>query len=358
LQGRSIGEEGGISRRERRGRFRAYGPQPSASPAKRHRRPPTLLVALALALLVLTTGCNGETSPTTAPAGRPDAGAERETPPRVLTTEAVPPHDIEAEEGVEHQGTAPGETSVVPVEVKGVVTDVVISIVYDNTATRPDLTADWGFGCVIETGDHTLLFDTGASGSLLLANLATMQVDPVDIDIVVLSHDHHDHTGGMESFLRRNSAVTVFAPRSWVETRTKSIAESGATLHTVEAARSLCEGVLSTGELAGSPPEQALIAVTERGCVLVTGCAHAGIVSMVRAAQAQTGRNVLLVVGGFHMAGHSPAELAGVIQELETLGVERVCPAHCTGERAITAFAAAFGDGYIPAGVGTVIRFP
>ncbi len=252
--------------------------------------------------------------------------------------------------GTTAQAATPG-----PVPDPGSVT---ITIVYDNTSTDPGLRADWGFACVIETPGSTILFDTGASGPILLHNLRALGISPADVDAVVISHAHSDHHGGLRDFLLENGEVTVFAPASLPEGMRNSIAEGGTAVEVITAGRELFPGVAVTGELPGSPPEQALVLETPGGVVVMTGCAHPGVVAIVDAARVLVGRDVDLVVGGFHMGGFAAGEVVEVARDLQERGVRRVCPAHCTGEAAMRTLAASFGEGFISAGVGAVIRMP
>ncbi len=155
--------------------------------------------------------------------------------------------------------TAPATTAVTTQESDSAVGPVTITIVYDNTSTGPELSADWGFACVIETGGPTILFDTGASGPILLGNLRALGIPPADIDAVVISHAHSDHTGGLKDFLRENSAVTLFVPASFPEGTRTSIAEGGTVVEVVTSGREILPGVSTTGELPGPPAEQALV---------------------------------------------------------------------------------------------------
>jgi 7,8-dihydropterin-6-yl-methyl-4-(beta-D-ribofuranosyl)aminobenzene 5'-phosphate synthase len=104
-----------------------------------------------------------------------------------------------------------------------------------------------------------------------------------------------------------------------------------------------------------STPEQALVIQTGDGIVVITGCAHPGIVEMVTQARALAGGPVRLVLGGFHLGDKSASQIRSIIADFRQLGVEQVAPAHCTGERAIAMFAALYGDSYIEAGAGRVI---
>ncbi len=88
-----------------------------------------------------------------------------------------------------------------------------VIIVYDNEA-NPGLESGWGFSCLIETQER-LLFDTGDSGDKLIYNLGQLNVQPESIAKVVISHNHWDHTGGLEEFLKVNNDAQVFHPKSF-----------------------------------------------------------------------------------------------------------------------------------------------
>ena len=90
--------------------------------------------------------------------------------------------------------------------------DLALTVLYDNVSDSPDLTADWGFSALVEYGSHRLLFDTGAVGSILLANMEQLGVDPHSIEAVILSHEHYDHTGGLQALLDTGARPTVYAP--------------------------------------------------------------------------------------------------------------------------------------------------
>jgi 7,8-dihydropterin-6-yl-methyl-4-(beta-D-ribofuranosyl)aminobenzene 5'-phosphate synthase len=117
----------------------------------------------------------------------------------------------------------------------------------------------------------------------------------------------------------------------------------------------IVEGMLTTGELDRGIPEQALVIRTPQGLVVITGCAHPGIVPIVERAVELTGEPVDLVLGGFHLGDSSRTGITHILEEFQRLGVRRVAPSHCTGELAIRMFAEEYGDDFIPTGVGSVI---
>lgn len=228
----------------------------------------------------------------------------------------------------------------------------VLTVLYDNNPYDPRLRTAWGFACLVETSHGVVLFDTGGDGGVLLANLETLGFDPRRIQAVVLSHIHSDHVGGLEALLKLNDDLIVYVPQSFPE---EFVAALGGRARVVEVAgrQEIIRGIYSTGELGDKIIEQSLVVETARGLVVLTGCAHPGVTQIVRRAAEQG--MVHLVMGGFHLAGASPAEVQEVIDELEALGVEKVAPCHCTGTDAIASFAEAFGPDFIQAGVGTVV---
>ena len=74
-----------------------------------------------------------------------------------------------------------------------------LTILYDNEAWNKNLKSDWGFSCLIETPGKNILFDTGASGKILLSNMRKLSIDPSIVDAVFISHRHWDHTGGISA---------------------------------------------------------------------------------------------------------------------------------------------------------------
>ncbi len=233
--------------------------------------------------------------------------------------------------------------------------EATITIVYDNNNYDSRLTLAGGFSCVVKLPEKTILFDTGGDGTILLSNVAKVDIDPEEIDTVVLSHIHGDHTGGLDKFLKQNSQVTVYMPLSFPQSMKQNVKSSGAIVVEVHEPRQLTDGVFTTGELDGGVREQSLLVRTSRGLVVITGCAHPGIVNMVKKAKEVTGDKVYLVMGGFHLRRAFPSQLSYVAENLLHLGVERVAPCHCSGDDARKLFKDYFGENYIDCGVGKEI---
>ncbi len=230
-----------------------------------------------------------------------------------------------------------------------------ILITYDNNPHDARLNTSWGFSCVVKYNQKSILFDTGGNSTILLDNMKKLQIDPKEIDSVVLSHIHGDHTGGLAGFLKKNNQVTVYIPISFPKSFKDEAKRYGATIEEVSASREIMPGVYTTGELGSAIKEQSLIVKTSKGMVIITGCAHPGIVGIVKASKEILNGNVYLVLGGFHLGGTSTSQIKSVIKNLERLGVEKMAPCHCSGEEARSLFQKSFGKNYMKAGVGMKI---
>ena len=235
--------------------------------------------------------------------------------------------------------------------------EIVITIVYDNNPGREGLTTAWGFAAMIQGLEKTILFDTGGEGRILMNNLNRLNLDPKEVDLLVLSHIHGDHTGGVPAFSKVRRDIPVYVPEGFDPGYHRRLQNRG--MKPVEAAESMVilPDARTTGTLGrGAIEEHALCVKTREGWVLITGCAHPGVANLAARAKEVTGGPIHLVVGGFHMGGDSEAQINATIDRLEELGVQRVAPAHCTGDAARALFKQRLGDRCTLPGVGSVFR--
>jgi 7,8-dihydropterin-6-yl-methyl-4-(beta-D-ribofuranosyl)aminobenzene 5'-phosphate synthase len=231
-------------------------------------------------------------------------------------------------------------------------------VVFNNVPHKPGLETDWGFACLIEGLDKTVLFDTGGNGAVLLSNMQKLGLDAGAVEAVVLSHIHHDHTGGLGALLAHNSDITVYLPESFPLSFRQEILREGAVVETVSGPRQLLDRLHSTGEMGSAVREQALIVDSTAGLIIVTGCAHPDVADMAERAQRYLAKPIYLLMGGFHLGSSSHAQIEAIIARLKALGVNKVAPSHCTGEKATALFRTAWGNDFIEGGLGAVIELP
>jgi 7,8-dihydropterin-6-yl-methyl-4-(beta-D-ribofuranosyl)aminobenzene 5'-phosphate synthase len=231
-----------------------------------------------------------------------------------------------------------------------------ITVIYDNNAFNPKLKTGWGFSCIVKGTEKTLLFDTGSDNEILLSNMESLGIDPAEIKLVVLSHNHWDHVGGLFRFLKVNSKVEIWLPKSFSDNFKARIKNYKACYQEITDSARIGEGVYSTGEMGTWIKEQSLILKTDKGLVVITGCAHPGIVEIVAKTKNWLKEKVYLVLGGFHLSGCSDRELKNIIGQFRKLGVEKVGPCHCSGERCRELFKREYHEDFVEIAAGSILR--
>lgn len=213
-----------------------------------------------------------------------------------------------------------------------------ITIVYDNVALLKDTNSEWGFSALI--GDN-ILFDTGANGNMLMQNMNKLNIDPNKLEIVVLSHEHWDHIGGLSSLLFKNKNITVYLLKSFSKSYKKKIEKKVKIIETTKPIK-ITDNIYTTGELGHAIKEQSLILNTKNGITLITGCSHPGIDEILKAGK-KYGK-IYGIIGGFH-----------IFNNFEILNdLELISPMHCTSY--ILKIENLFPKSYVKGGVGKVFE--
>jgi 7,8-dihydropterin-6-yl-methyl-4-(beta-D-ribofuranosyl)aminobenzene 5'-phosphate synthase len=246
-----------------------------------------------------------------------------------------------------------------------IVSQVTITILYDNVCYDTMFTPSNGFSCFIAGLKKTILFDAGEKVDVLQHNMKQANIDPSRIEYLVISHAHADHFGGLLAFdssTRTYQAVTIGAT-GWKNIETAFLpVKLPYTLARNERVDSLPVGLFPHVFLTGVMPakvrygdEQSLIIDTPQGLVLITGCAHPGIVSILKRAKEILNKDIYLVLGGFHLSSQTDEQIKTIVDSFKSMGVCYCGPTHCTGDKAKAAFRKAYGDHYVEMGAGRTI---
>ena len=276
------------------------------------------------------------------------------------------------------------------------------ALTVEGTA-QETLVAEHGFSALVDVersgARRRILFDTGLSERAAVENMRRLELSPKDVEAVVLSHGHYDHTMGLHGLrqeLGRPNLPLILHPQAWnrrrltvegrepilLPTLSKSaLAGAGFELLEERQPSLLLDGsLLITGEVdrttdyeTGMPNQQALrgdawepdplvlddqaivLHVRERGLVVLTGCGHAGIINILRHARRLTGvEKIYAVLGGFHLPDDAEAHvIPRTCEAIGAFGAEVLVPAHCTGWRAVHRLASLYPQAFIQNAVGT-----
>jgi 7,8-dihydropterin-6-yl-methyl-4-(beta-D-ribofuranosyl)aminobenzene 5'-phosphate synthase len=269
--------------------------------------------------------------------------------------------------------------------------------VWANTLCQGQWGASYLIDVTVKGVAKRILFDAGEYPEPLLVNMKLLEIEPATIDLVVLSHSHHDHTGGLLGLLKATGKeyMPVIAHPAVFETSYRATPFYANLAVPLIAARRdarcadwvLCESPMPLGAgitFSGSIPRQtpfeapglpgvyvlddgtahpydirddaALYFNTHEGLVVVTGCAHAGIINTVRHGVAVTGlTKVAAVLGGFHLVGASVERVTATIDTLRGYPGVKVATGHCTGNKAAARIGDSFGHDFIPLSCGLVL---
>jgi 7,8-dihydropterin-6-yl-methyl-4-(beta-D-ribofuranosyl)aminobenzene 5'-phosphate synthase len=248
--------------------------------------------------------------------------------------------------------------------------NIVYTILCNNTSLSDSIFADHGFSCLIESGEHTCLYDAGNNSDKFMANLNRLGVDFSGIHHVFVSHIHGDHMGGLFDILEKCNKPTLCMPISYPRPEGESLgdqadADFSAMLEQLrpfsseiiqnEELTNFGDDFYTTGMLEKQSYEQALILPTSKGLTVITGCAHPGIVEIVRRAKELMKQDVYFVMGGFHLLHTDSTAVRTIAHELRKL-TKYIGPCHCTGEKTQGIFKAVFAEDYIDVYAGLKLR--
>ena len=286
------------------------------------------------------------------------------------------------------------------------VNDITIKTLCENTAATAFVMAEWGLSIYIEVEGKKILFDTGAGNpGVLLHNMNVMGVKAKEIEQIVLSHGHQDHTGGLRSLLERmhyespEKEVDIIChpdalQPKYIKTNEKiwhfgcphiqeELERFGAVFNFSKEPTWLSEDIVTSGEVPMNNDfesvepvfylkergefvqdnhimdDQALFIKTHLGVVIISGCAHRGIINTVQHAQDITGiKKIYMVIGGTHLARVSEYRMAATVKAIKRLGIKKLGVSHCTGLVSGSHLSAELGrEIFFNNNAGSVIRF-
>src|SRR6185369_833865 len=307
-------------------------------------------------------------------------------------------------------GSAPGFAEITPARPASL--GITLTNAYDAFGRQGQgLTQDFGFSCVVRYRGKMILFDSGTDARIFERNIKALKIDLRKIDIAVVSHGHYDHIGGFDSLLRVNPKVKIYLPNDFFslgaptkfpfrETepeaalslpaderyfRGDKVVEGMVTVPTgrfwksnveyLTEAKEVLPGLTlipTTSKLMGTfikyppfseekpqfigMPELSAAFATDKGEIIISGCSHSSIETIIQETLKIRKTNIYLVVGGFHLIPYSRETIEALAKRLhDEYGVQSVAPAHCTGHLAFSILRKVFGDQYRFFGLGETL---
>ena len=267
-----------------------------------------------------------------------------------------------------------------------------VTILYDAFGESKTLTKDWGFSALVEHNGKRILFDTGNDAAKFEHNVKVLGVDLTKVDFVVISHRHTDHATGLKYVLSVNPNVTVYVPADGAngfggapipkaflradeslpatmryfggmepEQVTSGKLYDRGNFVLVNQLTEVTPGIflvrtVSQKDGTKELPELTLAIKGPNGLLLVDGCSHAGIETILEAASTVDPRTEI-VLGGLHLVTTPLGEIDALVENLKTKWkVQKIAPGHCTGEPAFARLKKAYGENYLYAGLGTKLE--
>jgi 7,8-dihydropterin-6-yl-methyl-4-(beta-D-ribofuranosyl)aminobenzene 5'-phosphate synthase len=266
-----------------------------------------------------------------------------------------------------------------------------ITILYDAFGKTSAMKKDWGFAALVEVNGKRILFDSGDSPGIFAQNVKAAGVDLARLDLVVISHRHSDHMGGLTHLLKLNPKVKIYAPKEGFGVFGSSLPGSfyrksealppqmryfdgappavmsfgsawpDANFELIDKTTEVSPGLTLIALVSDAPgtkelKELSLAINTPEGIILVVGCSHPGIDAIVAEA-AKINSRIHFIAGGLHLVVAPDSVIEKAVTSLkDTWKVDWIAPGHCTGEPAFAALKEAFGDRYLYAGLGTVLE--
>ncbi|SKC73646.1 MBL fold metallo-hydrolase [Maledivibacter halophilus] len=270
-----------------------------------------------------------------------------------------------------------------------------LHILMDNYVTYRKLLAEHGLSFFIEANNKKIVFDTGQSNAFI-NNAKALGLNLSEVENIILSHGHYDHSGGLEDLTKLNKKARIYMhpcvlkkkfslnkgilKDAGIPFEFKDIGLSEERIKFNTGPLNIYDNILISGEIEKNNDfetipknliikengelkqdnmidEQFLIVREKRGIIIVLGCSHPGVVNCIEYASTLIPeKKILAVIGGMHLKNASEERINKTIEYFKSKDIEKIIPLHCTGFEAISKFKRVFKDKCIIGSVGKLLE--
>ncbi len=230
-----------------------------------------------------------------------------------------------------------------------------VQILFNSAAVEDGFCTGWGLSFLV---GGQVLFDTGENGAALMENIKRLDAPLSRVKGVVISHDHWDHTGGLWELLKHLSSRNVYGCPGFSEDFKENVKKAKAYLFDDAGPKKISENIYTSGEIKGLYKdqiisEQAMIIESDKGLTVLSGCAHPGILEIIRnVVKMFNDKKIYAVLGGFHLMNKHPRNVDGLVKKFKGLGIEKVGATHCCGAEAEECFRKVYKENFLSLNVG------
>ncbi|MFC1546683.1 MBL fold metallo-hydrolase [bacterium] len=233
-----------------------------------------------------------------------------------------------------------------------------IKILAEGSTTLERKVKKWGLSFLI---NETVLFDTFGNADILLANIRDMNVDVQKIKTIVISHNHWDHIAGLLPILKMNNNIKVYFPVDMDEDMKKELDILNIKVSQYENQIEIQKNIYKTETLQciyknHILKEQFVVIKNNAKISVITGCAHPGIVNILKYVKYHFEEPIDLVMGGFHLNNCTKEEVKSIIYDIGKFGFIRIAPMHCTGSNAVRMIKDVYKDKCIAIKTGMIVN--
>ncbi|MFA7074714.1 MAG: MBL fold metallo-hydrolase [Endomicrobiaceae bacterium] len=213
-----------------------------------------------------------------------------------------------------------------------------VKLIAEGSTKWERFVRNWGLSFLI---GEDVLFDAFGKPKIFMENIKKLNIDISKLKHIIISHEHWDHTSGLWDVLKINNKVKVYVCKNTDKNIKEKVKSYGAELIEIDDKEyEVKPGLFSLGQMTkdGIMYEQSVCMKTEKGLIVITGCAHQGTLQIINRTKQLFKEDIYAFIGGFHLKDSNLGDIKGIVEKLKLENIKYFVPMHCTGKKAVELF--------------------